>query len=167
MAAVIVGCHKNNPHDSRHCLLPYKKVLKTFICMNYTYFCKKKNMFFCMTTNSDGCHVGYLYDNRQWRLPWSFQGAIRSFVKPILFTPTLYYCNYIHAELFKMAKTHFKLVKNLVLKYYLRDIFCLQMYALVTLAHMDNLLKENLLYNFLLLNVILKKSRFNVEYLLT
>ena len=36
-----------------------------------------------------------------------------------------------------MVKIHLKLVKNhFFLKSHLRDIFCLQMYALVTLAHM-------------------------------
>ena len=25
-----------------------------------------------MTTDSDGCHVDYLYDNQQWRLPCGF-----------------------------------------------------------------------------------------------
>ena len=28
----------------------------------------------CMTTDSDGCHVGYLYDNQQWRLQYGLFG---------------------------------------------------------------------------------------------
>ena len=39
-----------------------------------------------------------------------------------------------------MVEIHLELVKTLVLESHLRDIFCLQMYALVTLAHIYNYL---------------------------
>ena len=45
-----------------------------------------------------------------------------SLVQPILFTPTVYYCNHIHAELLKMIKTYLTLVKNLVLVHYLNRL---------------------------------------------
>ena len=64
MAAVTVGCHTNNPYGIPHCLLPYKLSVKACLFVIKSCICCK-NTFICMTTDSDGCHVGYLYDNRQ------------------------------------------------------------------------------------------------------
>ena len=49
MAAVTVGCHTN-------------KVFKKRLFAIQTLICKEKKMLLRMTTDSDGCHVGYLYD---------------------------------------------------------------------------------------------------------
>ena len=43
-----------------------------------------------------------------------------------------------------MVKTHLKLVKNIVLEYYSRDIFCLLMYALVATNHISDHLFDRL-----------------------
>ena len=40
-----------------------------FICYKKTYFVLKKT-FICMKTDSDGCHVDYLYDNWPKGFPW-------------------------------------------------------------------------------------------------
>ena len=64
MTAITVGCHTNNPHGSRHSQLSYKKkFFKTRSSVIKSQICHKKNI--CMTTDSDGCHVDYLYDDRQ------------------------------------------------------------------------------------------------------
>ena len=44
---------------------------------------------------------------------------------------------FLYVEVLKMVEIYLELVKTLVIEYHLRDIFCLQMYALVTLAHMQ------------------------------
>ena len=57
MAAVTVDCHKS------------KHFFKTQIYINNT----KINVFLnliCKITDSDGCHVGHLHDNRQGGLPF-------------------------------------------------------------------------------------------------
>ena len=59
MAAVTVSCHKNI----------------FFLYYDKHIFSLHINMFltlFCMTTDREGCHVCYLYDNRQSPLPCGF-----------------------------------------------------------------------------------------------
>ena len=58
MAAVTVGCHTNKV--SKTCLFGIKRRIRC------------KNTFICMKADSVGCHVDYLYDNQQWRLPCGF-----------------------------------------------------------------------------------------------
>ena len=43
---------------------------------------------------------------------------------------------FLYVEVLKMVEIYLELVRNHVIESQLRDIFCLQMYALVTLAHM-------------------------------
>ena len=59
MAAVTVGCHRNNPHGSRHCRLSYKYVSKTCLVVIKRRICRKKKNFICMTTDSECCNVDY------------------------------------------------------------------------------------------------------------
>ena len=65
MAAVTVGCHTNNPLGRCHCLLSYQLSFKNvFICHKKDSFVvKRKEKNNCMRTDSDGCHVDYLYNN--------------------------------------------------------------------------------------------------------
>ena len=45
---------------------------------------------------------------------------------------------FLYIEHLKIVEIHLELVRNHVLKSHLRDIFCLEMYALVTLAHIES-----------------------------
>ena len=65
MAAVTVSCQTNIPYDSRDCRLSFKK---TCFYDQYVFFMTNKRgfyVFICMATESDSCHLAYLYDNQQ------------------------------------------------------------------------------------------------------
>ena len=82
--------------------------------------------------NSPDFHlIGLIFS----RLVCQYVWHVRSLFQSNLFTPLLYQGIFWHVELLIMVKSHLELVKTLVLQSHLKDIFCLQMYALLTLAH--------------------------------